>query len=587
MNNIVINENNLLLTSNVTNIYINPLVSNINIYNNLSVSSNLTTSYNSGNINICSNYIVSTNFFPSNISTNNIVITGNINLPNIKFSDNNVQYTGFRSISNNTTTTTPALLTINNKGQVINSINKNKLQSGTYINSTVNVDGNKTISLLSNGIGITLPKLTQGGYTATSITVNSNGVINLISNGLPPVINNNQKLPFIWNKTLLNGKGTFPSTDSNGGTSTMLFYVPYKSNITFYFSISYYTNAIRSKEISSLTILDSSNNILYTWSVSLKFGLTYTHFPMPTLINNAILDKGSYNIKMNWSGSYDYNDFTILSLFGYATDPSSIVIIQDTNILGVSQNKYNAAYSLKLINSSYTGPIVNIRRSSDNVVMDFYGVSNIVLLRNSSGIELSTWLSGSVGYVTTWYDQSSNNKHATQTTASSQPKINLTNDYIDFRWNTFLRMPSGTIPSDGLNLPYTFYAKYNTIDSVYGGIVSAGRGANNYANVLRFNTSNGKLWNYWWNNDFGYNSPISITPPATTCVTYSGATSYGYINNLLCGSSNRSGYYVYATDPQNIGLSVANEYLNGGLHYVLIFNTDISDIDRYNIEIYG
>lgn len=75
-----------------------------------------------------------------------------------------------------------------------------------------------------------------------------------------------------------------------------------------------------------------------------------------------------------------------------------------------------AAYSLRALNGG--DPMVaRVRRSSDDAEKDFTA-------SDVSGGALVDWV-GSVsdGFVTSWYDQSGNDNHATQSTASSQPKI--------------------------------------------------------------------------------------------------------------------------------------------------------------------
>ena len=75
-----------------------------------------------------------------------------------------------------------------------------------------------------------------------------------------------------------------------------------------------------------------------------------------------------------------------------------------------------AAYSLR----SLTGgdpEVVNVRRSSDNNETKFT-VSQI-----NSGALASHIGSGNDGFVQTWYDQSGNGNHATQTDTGKQPKI--------------------------------------------------------------------------------------------------------------------------------------------------------------------
>lgn len=77
-----------------------------------------------------------------------------------------------------------------------------------------------------------------------------------------------------------------------------------------------------------------------------------------------------------------------------------------------------AAYSLRKLRSAYTGNAIRVRRASDNTEQDIGFVSNV--LDTSS---LTSFCSGTNGFVTTLYDQSGNSRNATQTTAANQPQI--------------------------------------------------------------------------------------------------------------------------------------------------------------------
>lgn len=77
-----------------------------------------------------------------------------------------------------------------------------------------------------------------------------------------------------------------------------------------------------------------------------------------------------------------------------------------------------AAYSLRLLDNTYTGSAIRVRRSSDNTEQDIGFVNNE--LDTST---LTSFCSGTDGFVKTWYDQSGNGRDATQPTAASQPKI--------------------------------------------------------------------------------------------------------------------------------------------------------------------
>lgn len=85
-----------------------------------------------------------------------------------------------------------------------------------------------------------------------------------------------------------------------------------------------------------------------------------------------------------------------------------------------------AAYSIRLLSSTYTGALVEIRRSSDNAVKSFYPDANNELSLSSedgASTSLSSWIGSDNGFVRTWYDQSGNSNHAQQTTAANQPQI--------------------------------------------------------------------------------------------------------------------------------------------------------------------
>lgn len=77
-----------------------------------------------------------------------------------------------------------------------------------------------------------------------------------------------------------------------------------------------------------------------------------------------------------------------------------------------------AAYSLRRLRNGYTGSAIRVRRASDNTEQDI-GFSNNQLDTSS----LTTFCSGTNGFVKTWYDQSGNGRDATQTTAANQPQI--------------------------------------------------------------------------------------------------------------------------------------------------------------------
>ena len=117
-----------------------------------------------------------------------------------------------------------------------------------------------------------------------------------------------------------------------------------------------------------------------------------------------------------------------------------------------------AAYSLRNLSASYTGNVVDVRRSSDDAEESFTA-------EEVSDGTLVAWVGASNdGFVTQWYDQSGNANHATQGTPASQPKIvaggSLVSGGLDF-----------DAVNDYLSLSTPFYI--STDFSIFGTLVSS------------------------------------------------------------------------------------------------------------------
>jgi hypothetical protein len=78
----------------------------------------------------------------------------------------------------------------------------------------------------------------------------------------------------------------------------------------------------------------------------------------------------------------------------------------------------SVAYSLRKLRNAYSGSAIRVRRLIDNVEQDFGFVGNEL-----DTTSLLSFIGIGSGFVTTWYDQSGNNKNATNATAINQPRI--------------------------------------------------------------------------------------------------------------------------------------------------------------------
>ena len=79
----------------------------------------------------------------------------------------------------------------------------------------------------------------------------------------------------------------------------------------------------------------------------------------------------------------------------------------------------SAAYSLRNLSSTYSGNVVEVRRSSDDTTQNFTATE----ITDGTLLAFVGTGGSDNGHVKTWYDQSGNSRDATQATSANQPKI--------------------------------------------------------------------------------------------------------------------------------------------------------------------
>jgi hypothetical protein len=123
----------------------------------------------------------------------------------------------------------------------------------------------------------------------------------------------------------------------------------------------------------------------------------------------------------SYADALTYINDTIIAGQTNGTAPASLVMTwEDASGFSGLLDDYPgaaAAYSLRLLDSTYTGSAIRVRRALDNAEQDI-GFDNNQLDTSA----LATFCSGTDGFVKTWYSQTGSND-ATQTTTGNQPKI--------------------------------------------------------------------------------------------------------------------------------------------------------------------
>jgi len=134
------------------------------------------------------------------------------------------------------------------------------------------------------------------------------------------------------------------------------------------------------------------------------------------------------------------------------------------------------AYGLKKFRTAYTGNCIQVRRSSDNSLLDIGFDSN----GNLDTTALSSFVGEGSGFVRTIYDQSGNGTNAVQTAANNQALIVDAGTYLETMYFWPSANPSFyTIGEIAKIIKETDYTIYNTYPAIYD---TSARGMNVYLN---------------------------------------------------------------------------------------------------------
>jgi len=186
-----------------------------------------------------------------------------------------------------------------------------------------------------------------------------------------------------------------------------------------------------------------------------------------------------------------------------------------------------------------------------------------------------------------WNDLSGNNNTGTlqnsPTYSSSNGGIltfNGSNQYITF--NSPVNIPIG-------NSNYTISVWFNASSLGNKGFVGWGGYLNtNQVNALRLSATG--FIHYWWGNDLAVNTALSINTWYNVVARFDGTNRQIWLNNVLIGGDTPgSSHNVPNANNLTIGTTNVNEYFNGKISNVEIYNRAISDseiAELYNDFLY-
>ena len=216
------------------------------------------------------------------------------------------------------------------------------------------------------------------------------------------------------------------------------------------------------------------------------------------------------------------------------------------------------AYSTRRLSSNYTGPLLNVRRISDNAVRDIYPLSDGSL----DVYDLTTFCGASgTGKVATWYDQSGLGRHATQATVGNQPGV--------FNSGAIITVGTTKVPSLG------FAGGTMNLNNSFSGLYTAGSSTIHVAWYSTYVTARQFLFSECYNSA-GFMSVCtdntSFNTPAAYYKSNAGTT---YLAESVTTSNNIVGSPTVATwlDSGSVVTPYVNGRANSTLPYTRSGNT--------------
>jgi hypothetical protein len=281
-------------------------------------------------------------------------------------------------------------------------------------------------------------------------------------------------------------------------------------------------------------------------------------------------------------------------------------IVQFTGLLDTYSGAA-AAYSLRKLRTAYTGSAIRVRRASDNTEQDI-GFTALGGLNTSA---LTTFCSGTNGFVTTWYDQSGNGRDATQSTGANQPQIvssgsvitengkaaaqfdgintrMIINSAISLTSHSIFNIykPTSTITTitptqalfSGENAPTaSYYEMLYVLGSVTGALT------NERQSFLSIGGSPASVYGYGETTN-------DISGQKLNSILYNGTTTFSFHQNssLISLSTSGQGAFSLTVRPMDIkGIGFRNSnatmFFNGIMQEIVLYNIDQSS-NRTGIE---
>jgi len=344
----------------------------------------------------------------------------------------------------------------------------------------------------------------------------------------------------------------------------------------------YKNSGTASTTISSSVYVGEWIQIKFPFTVLLTSYTIYTVVGDITRAPNTFKLAGS-NDGITWTLVDTQSGITWGSPYNTTFTPSTQITLYSYYRLCVNKNNGSGFLSI-------TELIIN---GTTSATQDFYAdrLGNL-LTAPVTGQTLSSWLGGATGYVATWYDQSGQGNHATQTNLVNQPQINLTTSPYSLLF-TGSQYFQNTVPftfNFGTNYQYSIRTIVNNTGGCifYKGLLNAPNSTNGEKAWYMGQTSGGLAAGNYPNHVGTGEGKFNGTPPITsskTSVTWSSSAynTLALYENTSSATATSSGRTAGNSDPGSyfyIGNTFATiPYYTGNIYEIEIFSSTLGTSD--------
>lgn len=253
------------------------------------------------------------------------------------------------------------------------------------------------------------------------------------------------------------------------------------------------------------------------------------------------------------------------------------------DLVGGAIGAYSSA---RRLGWSYGGPLLRIRRDSDNAEQDFYALANGDLDVKAA----ATFIGGATGFIKTLYDQSLNSTDATQATTANQPqyvagaansksvaRFDGTSDTLVTTLNDPAAISMFAVARQDATANNTeFLVSSNTTQNRYAFLVQGAGGANALGFVLR-NTVPTTF------QSARSPAPVNADGFFVQSGTFDGTSLIGYFNGVASPTTTFSGTPAVAA-AFAIAARGGLSFFGGDVTEVIFYGTVLSAADRALIE---